>query len=108
MKTFTQFLFESEKFETMYDIEAYTQNQSSPSTYEKTLAFFNKLPKLPSILEGFKPEKGTFERLLLVKGVTKYRIDFDFIRKFMLVYNTENDTSEDIVYKMYPFTELVD
>jgi hypothetical protein len=107
MKSFYQFLFESEKFETMYDIDAYTQGQSSPNSYKELLAFFNKIPLLPSILNGFTPQPGRFDILLLTKGDIKYRVDFDFVRKFMLVYNTENDTSEDILYKVYPFVELI-
>jgi hypothetical protein len=107
MKTFSQFLLESEKFETLYDMELYTQGKASPNSYKEALTFFDKLPLLPNILNGFTPHIGRFDTLLLTKGDIEYRIDFDFVRKLMLVYNTKNDTSEDTLYKIYPFAELV-
>jgi hypothetical protein len=107
MLTFQEFLLESEKFENMYDIEAYIQGQHSPKTYKATFDFFNKLPNLPTMLKGFSTKQGRFDTLLLTNGDVQYRIDFDFVRKLMNVFNTDDDGSEEILYKMFPFTELI-
>lgn len=109
MKTFQDFIKEtSNTFETMYDLEAYISGKYSPDNYKDVLDFYNKLPKKPSILDGFEVYKGRLDRMIAEKGDIIYSITFDFTRRMMNIYETDNDLSQDVLFKTIPFQDLIE
>ncbi len=106
MKTFQEFLLESEKFETMYDLEGYIQGRFNPDTFKKAIDFYHRLPNVPNILVKAKLFQGKFDTLLADVNDTKYRIEFDYPRRLIKLYIVEDEKEDDTFYKAFAFQEL--
>lgn len=109
MKSFKEFrdLNESEKFGSMYELEAFIQGKRSPTKYKDILDFLNRLPVLPSIMKNVKFYQGRFDTLVFDSSNNKYKVELDYNRKLLKLHTVIDEVSKDVFYKSFAFQELI-